>query len=349
MKTRIFLIMAAAAVALALMPLAQAEKDASSAPAVQVNDKVITKADVDMQTRLMSFQMGQRGQNVPPEMMRRQAADSLVKMELVLQSAEKAKIATTDQEVDAEIDSMVKRAGSREKLDNFLKQMNISETYFRKQIHDSLLVDKYIQQTAATLPAVSDDDLQKYYQDNPQQFAQPEQIRASHIVFKLESNATPEVKKAAHEKAERALARLKAGEDFATVAKEVSEGPSAPQGGDLGYFSPGQMVPEFEKAAFSLKVGEISDIVESPYGYHIIKVTDKKPAGQIPLADVKDKLKSYMEQVRTRDEVQKMIAEKMKAAKIVWMDESLKPETAPAPEAPAATPKTPTKDTPKKN
>lgn len=153
---------------------------------------------------------------------------------------------------------------------------------------------------------ISDEDAQKYYDENTSEFAEPESVRARHILFRVSSAATAEEKAATRARAEAAIARLNGGEDFAAVATELSEDESnAPQGGDLGFFPRGRMVPEFEEAAFSVEPGKISGIVETDFGLHIVKVEEKRPAGTRPLADVRAQIVGKLAEPRTKELAEK--------------------------------------------
>ena len=134
---------------------------------------------------------------------------------------------------------------------------------------------------------ITEKEIESYYEYNADTYRQPKQVKARHILFKVDQDASEEVKNKVKARAEKVLEKARKGEDFAALAKEFSEGPSKSQGGDLGYFKAGQMEPPFEQAAFSLKKGEISDPVRTRFGYHIILVEDIKEAGITPLAQVK--------------------------------------------------------------
>ena len=140
-----------------------------------------------------------------------------------------------------------------------------------------------------------------YYEDNISMYTQDEQVRARHILFKVDPDTSPEDQAKIAEKAASVLERAKKGEDFAELAKEFSDDTSKSEGGDLGYFSRGSMVKEFENAAFSLKKGEISDLVKTAYGYHIIKVEDVKEGSVKPYAEVRDQIESTMKKNVTMD------------------------------------------------
>lgn len=143
--------------------------------------------------------------------------------------------------------------------------------------------------------AVTDEEIQNYYNEFADEYREPERVRARHILIRVQSNAKPEDKEKARQKAADVLAQLGKGASFEALATQYSEDKaSAQQGGDLGFFPRGQMVKPFEEAAFQLEPGKISDLVESPFGYHIIKVEEKKPEGVRPLEEVKETIRKTL-------------------------------------------------------
>ncbi len=183
-----------------------------------------------------------------------------------------------------------------------------------QQARSAILAQELIRRQIIDKTEINDAEARKYYQENKAQFSQPERIKARHILIAVEDPASADSKKAAREKAEKILARVRAGEDFAELAKKYSDDPgSREKGGDLGFFSRGQMIEPFEKAAFSLKVGEISGLVESPFGYQLIKVAERLPAQTTPYEKVKEQvrekaleakresvLEAYLQQLRKK-------------------------------------------------
>jgi peptidyl-prolyl cis-trans isomerase D len=159
---------------------------------------------------------------------------------------------------------------------------------------------------------VSPEDIQRSYEDNEKQYSTPEQVRASHILLKTDGKDDAAVKK----QAEELLAKVKSGADFAKLATQYSEDDASKvKGGDLDFFSKGQMVPEFDKNAFSMKPGDISDLVKTQFGYHIIKVTDKKPATKKSLDEVRAQIEDQLKWERAQAEAQRVaddVAGKMK-------------------------------------
>ncbi|WP_256466739.1 peptidylprolyl isomerase [Tepidibacter aestuarii] len=171
-----------------------------------------------------------------------------------------------------------------------------------------MVISKYKENYIASLE-INDEKLKEYYETNKAEYKK-EEVKASHMLFMtVDNNQKPlpdEEQKAAKKKAEDILVRAKNGEDFASLAKEYSEDTvSANNGGDLGYFGRGVMVPEFEKVAFELETGEISDLVESPFGYHIIKVMDKVNE-IIPFEDVKSQIKVNIETDSYKEKIEQL-------------------------------------------
>jgi peptidyl-prolyl cis-trans isomerase D len=153
---------------------------------------------------------------------------------------------------------------------------------------------------------ISPQDVEKHYKDNQQQYSTPEQVRASHILFKTEGKDEAEVRK----QAEAVLKRVKAGEDFAKLANQYTEEEiGKTRGGDLDFFGRGQMAKEFEDTSFGLKPGETSDIVKTSFGLHIIKTTDRKPAGTRPFDEVKGQIEDQLKSERAESEGQRLADE----------------------------------------
>ena len=155
---------------------------------------------------------------------------------------------------------------------------------------------------------ISDAAVSEYYEKNAAQFATPEMVRARHILILSDAKASAEDQAKAKAKIEEIAQRIKAGEDFGEVAKEISEDPgSAPQGGELGWFAHGQMVPEFDKASFALNPGELSEPVKTQFGWHLIQLEEKKAAGQKPLDEVKDQIRTRLAQDEASGKVQEAL------------------------------------------
>jgi peptidyl-prolyl cis-trans isomerase C len=217
-------------------------------------------------------------------------------------------------------------------LDDLKKQIESRGQSFdevKQQAQKGLAYQKVMEAQWAGKINVTEDDAKKYYDENPKRFETPEQIRASHILIKpvlTDPNADPsadpnEAKAKAKAKTQDLLEQIKGGADFAELAKAHSTCPSAPNGGDLNFFPRGQTTPSFEKAAFELEVGQISDIVETEYGYHIIKVTDHKDAGVTSFEQAKDNIIKQLTQKRQSEFANEYIESLKAAANIVYPSE----------------------------
>jgi len=182
---------------------------------------------------------------------------------------------------------------------------------------NNFLAAMYLQKEILDKITINDDKARSYYKDHIDAFKTPEMIRARHILIKTETSATDEEKKKAKAKAEEVLAKIKKGEDFSKLASEVSNDPGTKdKGGDLDFFPKGTMVPAFEEVAFSLKPGEVSGIVESEYGYHLIKMEEKKDAHLEPYENIKDKVKDQALQEMRKAAVTEFVDKAMKSARV---------------------------------
>jgi len=237
----------------------------------------------------------------------KQLLANMIREELIRQGAAKYNIQVTDEDVAAEIDKLKAQFGSDSGLEQALTQYGMTLDDLRSQIRTSLLLEAI----ATKDVTVNDDELKKYYEEHKDEFKEPEQVRARHILVKDEKTAG-EIEK-----------ELAGGADFAELAKAKSEDPgSKDKGGDLGYFGKGAMDPAFEKAAFSLKIGETSAPVKSSFGYHIIRVEDRKPERVPPFEDVRDEITRRIKREKAKP-ASTVIAELKDASQIKINDKDL--------------------------
>jgi len=192
----------------------------------------------------------------------------------------------------------------------------------RKQIDimkNEYLARTYIQKEILGKIKLTDKDYEAYYNAHKKEFENPEMVRARHILIAVKPNATEEEKKAALKKAEDILEKAKKGDDFAKLASEYSDDPgSKAKGGDLGFFTAGSMVGKFEQAAFTLKPGEISPVVETEFGYHIIKVEERKAAEQQPYDAIKEQVQAKATQAIQQERLNAFLEKAMKDAKVTF-------------------------------
>ena len=295
------------------------EKKVSDEKVAVVNGVTITQVAFQKELNFHLQRATQQGMQVSETEMAKLKEDvleSLIEREILYQESQKTGIKIEAKAVDEQLSVIKQRFPTEKDYQNALDQMNFSEEDVKMQIERGLAIKGLIDQQIGQKIIVTDEESKAYYDGNPQLFKQPEQVKASHILIKVESNADEKQKGEARQKIIDVQAKLENGEDFAALAKEYSEGPSSDRGGDLGYFRRGQMVKPFEDAAFTMKPNEVSGIVETRFGYHLIKVYDKKPETVLAYAEVKDKLNARMKQQKTEQEAGKYIDELKKDAKI---------------------------------
>jgi len=214
-----------------------------------------------------------------------------------------------------------------EKLNPQLRVQGLTREQWEQKRTDQATVSLVLEREMKI--SISDDDVKKFYDENPPKFEQPEMVRASHILLSTRDQSTgvelgPDKKEAKHKLAEELLKRARAGEDFAKLAKDYSEDPGSKDKGGEYKFPRGQMVPEFESAAFSLGTNQVSDIVTTQFGYHIIKLSEKFPAQKIELAKVADEVKEGLKQQGIQKQLPVFIANLKKEANVEIVDEKLK-------------------------
>ncbi len=251
--------------------------------------------------------------------LRREAMDLMIEQELVWQAAEKAGIAAAPEDVDAAIEAMREAFPTPEDFARRLEAEGYTEEAYRTHLAHAIAASKYIDGIRDGAAAVSDADLEAYYRDNQQRLTFPEQVRVRHILLTWKPLGQPDDRAALRDQMADVLQQARDGSDFAALANAHSEDSSAENGGDVGLFARGQMVKPFEDAAFALQPGEISDIVETAYGVHIIKLEERQEAELLPLDEVRDRLREYVGGQQADEAVKQEIARLRQAAEIEIM------------------------------
>ncbi len=286
-------------------------------PAVlaRVNGENVTRADFDRLIKNMELGAGQKVPAERRDEIFRRSLDQLITYTLLRQESQARKIAVTSAEVEARVADMRKQFPSEAQFRTALKERGMTAERLREDARIDMVITKMMEAEVAALPAATDQEARDFYQKNPDKFQEPESVRASHILIPTQ-NVDEATKKQIRAQVESVLKMAKSGTDFAQLAREYSKDGSAAQGGDLGFFARGRMVPQFEQAAFALKVGEISGIVESQFGYHIIKVTERKPAGVVPYERVAGQIQQFLTEERKRQRAEAFVADLKKKARI---------------------------------
>lgn len=296
-----------------------AEQKATGDKVAAVNGVIISKNAYDRELDFFVKRAAPKGQQLPDAQMaqmKNQVLESLIDRELLFQESKKEGIQIKSEAVSDQFQKIQQRYPDKEEFKKLLSDMGLTELDVKKQIERGMAIQELIDKEVAQKITVSDEETKSFYDKNPQLFQQPEQVKARHILIKVAADAPEEQKAEARKKIEAVQQKVKKGEDFATLAKTYSEGPSGPRGGDLGYFRRGQMVKPFEEAAFSLEPNETSEIVETRFGYHLIKVDDKKPAKKMTYAEIKDRLNDHLKKQKADSETDAYIESLRKSAKI---------------------------------
>jgi len=298
-------------------PATAAEKEEPSQDSVaMVNGIGITQAQFDRELRLAKkrFQMGGKAlTDAQLAAIRLETLERLIDVELLYQESQKKGIKADETALD---ESLKKRFPDEAAFKKMVKRMNLTEAVLRSQFLRGMAIQTFIDKEIAQKIVVADKEVKEYYDSRPELFKQPEQVQASHILVKVDPKAEASKKAESRKRIEKIQDRLEKGEDFSALAKEASQCPSGAKGGDLGYFRRGQMVKPFEVVAFSLKPGEVSDIVETKFGYHLIKVKDKKSEATTPYKDVKQRIRENLKREKVQKEVDLYVAKLKGEAKV---------------------------------
>jgi peptidyl-prolyl cis-trans isomerase SurA len=225
----------------------------------------------------------------------RRGFESIVAEKLLRKQATALQVEVTDAQVDAALEDIKSRNRfSDGDLDRALAEQGLDRSSFRAQIRRELEAYQVLQQRVRSRVNVSDADLRNYYQTHPQEFAGEEELRVRHIFLPLPENASAAEEAKGRAAGEKVLQRLKSGESFAKVAREVSKGPSAPDGGDLGWLRRGTIQKALEDAAFSLKDGQVSGLVRAGPGLHVVKVEARRRGGAKSFEDAKEEIRAQL-------------------------------------------------------
>ncbi|QEN04950.1 hypothetical protein EW093_09595 [Thiospirochaeta perfilievii] len=238
-------------------------------------------------------------------------ANQLVDTFLLLTEGKKGDFLPTDEEVEDNFKKLISQFPSEEQFENTLKEMGDTKATVKERLRDDIILKSYIEGEFYSQISVSDEDVKNFYTENEDKFVSQDQVKASHILVKEEADINDISNK------------LKSGESFEEMAKEHSECPSGQNGGDLGFFGKGKMVPEFETAAFSMKLDEVSEPFKTDFGFHILKVTGKNDGGKQSFEDVSAGIRRHLEQVQAQAKISKKITELRAGAKIEIESDSL--------------------------
>ncbi|MFQ5382846.1 MAG: peptidylprolyl isomerase [Dehalococcoidia bacterium] len=297
-------------------PVEQKTVDPESFPEVvaRVGATEITKVDVIERAKAVRARMKTDISTVD---FYRKVLDEMIGAELLHQAALSKGYAASETEVSGQLDAVRSRFPNEAAFTQELSNQGLSLEKLKVMMAKDMSIDKFIRAEIAPRASVSEAEKKKFYEENSEKMKRPEQARVSHILVKVEPEAPPEARAQAKKKAEDLRRRVEAGEEFAAVARESSDDPGTKaQGGNLSWVSRGQTVPAFEEAAFALKPDEMSGVVETQFGYHIIKLFERKPAESIPYEEAQARIESFLTEQRLQEEVRAEVAALRAKAKV---------------------------------
>lgn len=263
-------------------------------------------------TYMRFHEAGQLVDGLMYEQLKGEILESLINLRLLYQHSQTKGIRIDDGEVESYYQAKVAQYPSKRDYETSIKAAGLTDADINMRIRRTLGAQKFIEEHVAPKATVTDEEVQAYYEANPNEFEHNVLVHAAHILIKVSPWADKETRHKAKEKLVNIRAQIEAGADFAKMAKKYSEGPSKANGGDLGYFGYAQMAPTFETAAFALKPGEISNVVTTQFGYHLIKVYDRRPAGKETLQEAAPMLKSRFQKERL-DTHLRQVVDRLKA------------------------------------
>jgi len=279
----------------------------------RVNGTAIDRGEFERAVKSLE---GQAGGPVPPDRrdgIYRQLVDQLVALKLLSQESVVRKVTVPDTEIDSRLAQVKGQFPNEQAFTAALAERQMTPDKLKSEIKQQMQAMKLVETEIGPTVTVTDADVTGFYTKNPEKFQEPEAVHVAHILIRTPENADDAAKKKARTEAQSVLAQVRKGGDFAALAKQYSQDPgSAANGGDMGFVPRGQTVPVFEQAAFALKPGQLSGVVESPFGFHLIKMIAHRDARTVPLQEVKPQVEQFLKQQQMQEKTAAYV-EKLKA------------------------------------
>lgn len=287
---------------------------------IKVNGQVIPDEAIMYElTRLVKFyaeHMPEEEVRAQLDSLRRKAIDQAIGAKLLIDEAMRLDIQVSDAEVEESIVMMAEESGGMDELQKSLQKQGVSEKDFRDQVRRGRRVDKLVEKIVAGAPDPREDDLKAHFEQHREEFQRAERVQAQHILVSP-TEKTEEARKEARQKLEEIRERIENGSDFGDEAAAHSDCPSGKQAaGSLGWFSRGMMVKPFDEAVFSLQIGELSSIVETEFGFHIIHKTAHEDAEAADFDEVRENIREFLRHTARGELLSAHVAELRAKAKI---------------------------------
>jgi len=284
---------------------------------VVVNDEVITQSEID---RVLApiyerYKVLYKSDDLIKKLMeaRQKVIEQLIEDRLILTEAKRLNVEVDEKDIDEKIEETQKNFDSRARFEEALKAQHLSLKDLRARYKDQLMARRLIDQKVGSKVMITPVDISNYYNSHMSAYSQPEAIRLRTILIKGKMDP-----KRASELAKTVSDKIKAGADFTELAKSYSEGPNANEGGLMAYIQRGELLPEIEKTVFSLKKGEVSDIIQTSLGYHIFKMEEKRPSRVLLLSEVKREVEDTIFRDKIKEKIKGWIEGLKKNAYIAF-------------------------------
>lgn len=291
----------------------------------KVNGFEVNKQAVGFELdRLVRFYMshGMSMQEIKDNLpkLQEKALDQAIGARLLLERSQQLDVPVSAADINAEVAKVVEQVGGEENFKKALAAQNITEEAFRSELEKGARVNKLVEQACTGVEEPTEQEVTDFYEAHKSEYVTEPKVLCQHILVKVEDNSSSDEKSAAFEKILAIKERIAAGGNFAEEAEKNSDCPSGREGGSLGWFGPGMMVPEFDKVAFEMKKGEVSGVVTTQFGYHIIYKADEQPGGQQTLVDVHDQIKDLLRHGARGKAVDAFVAELREKAEIEFLE-----------------------------
>ena len=285
------------------MPSFEEEDDSTIVATIDETTIIKSEVDEEQEKLLRQFQARfspQQMAQIEPKLWS-QALENLINFKLLAAEADRKEIQVEEKTIEEQISQISGRFQTPEQFREQLAAYGMTEEELREEVKNNLRINALLESELTQSTQVQEKEIQDFYKNHSENFSSPERIQASHILIKVDPTDGPAEKEQKRQKLAALQEEIKNGADFAQLAREHSDCPSKERGGDLGSFTRGRMVKPFEDVAFQLKAGEVSEIVETQFGYHLIKVTDRQKPQVESLEESRDKVITMLNRQK-RDE-----------------------------------------------
>ncbi len=279
-----------------------------------VNSEIITLSELDQMGKPLYDQVlktstpGEREEKMKKARM--EVLDRLIETKLLEEEIKKKKIEVPERDVDAAIQDVLKSAKLTENdMKKALAREGMTYSTYRQKVRDQLGKMRLVSREIKSKIVIEEAVLREYYQKNREKFTDPLEVKIQQIFFPVRERSSQEETAAVQREAQAILERVRKGEDFAELAKKHSRSPEAREGGVLGYFKRGELMPELEDAGFKLRPGEFSDLVRSPAGFHILRVLERKGGEPRPFAEVQFKIREELSEAEAQKKFEQWMKE----------------------------------------